>query len=57
MVNCRWPKTTSDQKLACYKKMAPIKEYSNNFAPLSMPIDVYADVVPQVDIAYQIKKN
>ena len=34
--------------------MAPLQEYSNNFAPSSMAIDVYADVVPQVDIGYQI---
>ena len=34
--------------------MAPLKEYNNNFAASSMPIDVYADVVPQVDIGYQI---
>ena len=34
--------------------MAPLKEYNNKFAALSMPIDVYADVVPQMDIGYQI---
>ena len=34
--------------------MAPLKEYSNNFAASSVPIDVYADVVPQMDIGYQI---